>query len=166
MTNKNNFTNEWDEASELFEQEKYDEAIEMFDSIYEKYPDEHECLLKNGFSYSILKKPNKVIEYFEKYLAIEESERKEQKDEIRWGIYQNLGIAYGMLESSEGNLYKAYKYFQSAIEIEPKAKSFLYLGQISMELGEEGLAVNYWKTAAKKGSSEAILALNSRGYEI
>lgn len=166
MVLNNDFNKDWDTASKYFKEGNHERAIELFKELYGKNPNEHACLLKIGFSYVILKKPKKVVQYFEKYLSVPISERKQQKRDIRWGIYHNLGIAYYLMDNNESNLEKAYKYFQDSIEIEPKPKSLLYLGEIAMELGEENLAVSYWRTAAKKGSGAAILALNSRGYEV
>ena len=156
----------WEKGSNLFEEGEYKKSIQVFTEMYNQFPDEHACLLKIGFCYILLDKPKMVIKYFEKYLDIDDSKKHKQKEENRWRIFQNLGISYTKLSHDETNLRKAYEYFQKAIEIDAKPKSFLYLGEVSNLLGEEDLAINYWKTAAKLGNGAAMMALNSRGIEI
>ncbi|MDR9408145.1 MAG: hypothetical protein RI573_04810 [Balneolaceae bacterium] len=104
----------------------------------------------------------KFIKYALKYLEeIPDKDRRPGKY-TDWFLYHAVGLKL----HEQGKQEKALEYYQKAISKESHAETFSFIGQAHKDLGNEKQAISYWRTAAKMGYGQAIMALNSRGIDI
>tara|TARA_R110002124_G_C8904852_1_gene510132 strand:- start:1078 stop:1569 length:492 start_codon:yes stop_codon:yes gene_type:complete len=157
----------FDKAIELEENDKKLEAIQILKKLYKNDDDGIHLLVKIAVNYFELGQYDHFKSYAFKYLdavGIEGKKEKneESKNKFLWFFYHHLGIVYG----NENELNEALKFFQKAIAIKNDPNSITYAGKCYLDLGYEKQAISFFKTAAKMGHGEAILALNTRGIDI
>jgi len=155
------------EGSELFSQEKYDEAIESFKRVVEKYPSNYEGYYNLGLSYMKKKEMDPAIAALEKAAELNPQsldtvfalgESYFIKGEIEKAIqsfsraidlkpesataHYDLGLAYYKLNKNKEALVQ----FDKAIELNPNAASTYYqAGLASIRLESFDRAVKYFE---------------------
>ena len=134
----------------------------MGSTSYALNPNENGLLLRIAINYLMENKERKFIEYALKYMDVPKSKRQLNDNDTMWTLYHHLGVAFGILGENEN----AFKYFKEAITYQANSQTLAFTGQICNDLGYEKEAISFWRTAAKMGNGNAILALNTRGIDI
>lgn len=131
---------EYEEASDLLDVGKFEEARENFNSIL----DEIEGFIPALNKIAVIEIYNNNLEEAEQILS---EILKEDPDYVP--ALTNLGS----IEKKKGNLDKAEKLYEKAIEIEPEyGNAYNNLGVIYREKGKYTKSVRYLKKARKRGS--------------
>ena len=131
--------------------------------LYQEYPTKKHLLLHLALNYLDIEDWNEFIKFASNYLEVLDPKNKKINNvNTYWMLYHHLGVSYANL----GNYERALEYFKSAIKVKLDDKSLLYAGEVCMNLGHDKQAISFWKTAAKMGNGEAVLALNTRGIDL
>jgi tetratricopeptide (TPR) repeat protein len=118
------------EGSDLFRAGKYDQAIESFKGVVEKYPANYEGYFNLGLSYMKKKETDSAITALEKAAELNP---------------QSLDAVFALGESYfvKGNIEKALQSFSRAIELKPESYTAHYdlgLAYYKLNKNEEALA--------------------------
>lgn len=156
------FQSKYRKAKRLQDTGKLLEANKIYKQLFNEEPDCHSLLVMIAINYINSGDDDHYIKFATKYLEnVPKNERTVNNDTI-WTLYHHLGIVYGRKNKPETALF----YLNKAISIKSDPQSIRYAGQACIELDHEKEAISYWRTAAKLGDGESILALNSRGIDI
>lgn len=133
-----------EKAAELRQKEKFEEALDLLETLYQTYPNIREvknALIETLFTYGGYLNDELILEY-EK--ARELFERIIRMDPTNYRAYYNLGIANFNLT----NIEKAKECYEVAIKIKPDYKHCFYnIGLIYEEEGNLQEALNYYEKA-------------------
>jgi tetratricopeptide (TPR) repeat protein len=144
MENPNNIKNFIEKAKSFRNQEKYEEALEILDLLYQRNPnslDVKRVLIETLFDYGGYLNDIYTLEY-EK--AMQSFKRITEMSPNNYRAHYNLGLAYFNL----GQLENAKNSFKTALNIKPDYKYCFYnLGLLheSKQLYEE--ALDYYEKA-------------------
>ncbi|MFW9828642.1 MAG: tetratricopeptide repeat protein [Candidatus Thorarchaeota archaeon] len=135
-----------EKAKLLKNQENFEAALEILDSLYKKHPNSKEVkknLTETLFTYGGFLNDDYTLEYEKARLIFERIINLNPKD---YRAHYNLGIAYFNLGKSKN----AEKCFNKALRIKPDYKYCLYnLGLIYETLKNYKKALKYYEKALK-----------------
>jgi len=149
-----------DKGNLLLEEEKYDEAVGVFEELLNKYPEIYQIHLNIGTCYLKKREPDKAEEQFhlvlDKTLETHGDYKKDQGTSLR--ALTGLGEVYLQREKFED----AQKYFAQALEISPEdAVSAYNVGEVYFSNQKIDEAISYFELAIeiKKDWSKPYLKL-------
>ena len=150
MKNSNSRTQLLEEAKSLRSQEKYEEALEILEHLYENKPESgeiKEILIDSLFIYG---------GYLNDYYTLEYEKAKQLFERItiispkNYRAHYNLGIAYFNL----GQMENAKRSFEIALKIRPDYKYCLYnLGLLYEDMEQYEEALNLYEKALEIDSN-------------
>jgi len=144
MENSNDIKNQLEKAKSLTNQEKFQEALEILDDLYESNPHSEEIknnLINTLFDYGGYLNDYYILEY-EKAKQIFKRITQLNPDSYR-ALY-NIGIAYFNL----GQMKKAIIYFEKALKLKPDYKYCLYnIGLVYEDLEKYDEALKFYEQA-------------------
>ncbi len=147
----------------------YKKAIGISETDYTIYALYHEI----GYCYLMLKENNKAEIMFDAAINIKSNHPDPLEDHssegMDMGVY--LGLPFKRMYINRANaffnqnkLIESYNDCIKSIEYDPKySNAYLLLSQILSKLGKESEAVNYLRTAANLGNSNAISLMRELG---
>ncbi len=135
------------EGSDLYDQEKYAEAVVKFEEFIKKNPTIYQININIGNCYREIGEYDKAIESFTKILEkIKEEKESIEGDESAAKALAGIGETY----FKQGNLEKANEYFKQAIDIFPEDEALAFnVGEIYFKQGETDKAIEYFLLAVK-----------------
>ncbi len=138
---------EFSQAINLFDNEKFDKALELFLSFRQKKPDMYKVGLNIGNCYLELKKYNEAINEFNKVLEKIKTENPELKgSKTASQIFASIGDIY----MRQDNLKNAEKYFKKSIEIDQSDHALAYnIAEILFLANKTDDAIKYYYIAIK-----------------
>jgi len=161
----------------LFDKEKFEEAIVMFEKTIQENPNNLRSYEGIGSSYRKLGEYEKAVENLNNALSIDNNSARAYKElgkvyfsmedydkaigkfekviEINGGdtgIFDSLGLSYFRVK----NYGKAIEYFEQVIKQNPtEEKAYRYLGQVYFENGEYNKAIEYFENAIKLNTTDS-----------
>ena len=138
---------EFSQAINLFDDGKFDKALELFLSFQQKKPDMYKVGLNIGNCYLELKKYKEAINEFNKVLDKIKEENPELKgSKTASQIFASIGDIY----MRQDNLKKAEKYFKKSIEIDQSDHALAYnIAEILFLANKTDDAIKYYNLAIK-----------------
>ncbi|MCK4789120.1 MAG: tetratricopeptide repeat protein [Desulfobacteraceae bacterium] len=150
----------FDKGNLLIKEEKYDEALQVFEEFLTKYPEIYQVHLNIGNCYFKKGDPDKAeVEFklvLDKTLEIHGDYKKDKVASLRG--FTGLGELY----IQKGDFETAQKYFAQAVEISPEDEVAAYnVGQIFFSHQKIDEAIKYYELAIqiKKDWSKPYLKL-------
>ena len=131
----------------LYNQEKYDEAIAKFEEFAGKNPSTYQVYINIGNSYREKEEFDKAIQAYQKFLEkLEEFKGTIEGDEDAARVLATIGE----IHLKQDKLDEATDYFRQAIETSPTDAILAYnVGEISFKKGKTDLAIEYLKIATE-----------------
>ncbi len=137
--------------------------IKALENLLRIYPKRNAHYISIAIEYLESEEYDNCIKFAEKYLfEIPDKDKETTKEKIISFTYHSLGISY----ANKMDYKNAIKNYQKSIDLDNYIFSYVHIGQCYDLLGMKQESISFWQSAAKRGSSEAILALNSRGIDI
>jgi tetratricopeptide (TPR) repeat protein len=136
----------FDKGNLLFEEGKYDEALEIFEEFTEKYPEIYQVHLNIGSCYLEKGDLDKAEEEFKLVLDKTLKTHGDYKSDKATSLRALTGM--GELYIQKGDLEKGQEYFVKALEISPEDEVAAYnVGQIFFSNQRPDEAIKYYKLA-------------------
>jgi len=135
----------FEEGNQLFEQEKYAEAIAKYEEFLAANPTVYQVTLNVGNCYRMLKEYDKAIEAYQAILEkVMTDKGTYEGDESAARALASMGETYMLM----GDLDKASEYMRQAIELFPNDEVLAFnVGEIFFNQGEAVKAIDYYKLA-------------------
>ncbi len=135
----------FEEGNQLFEQEKYAEAIAKYEEFLTANPSVYLVTLNVGNCYRMLKEYDKAIASYQVILDKVMAEKGTYEgDESAARAMASMGETYMLME----DLTKAGEYMRQAIELFPNDEILAFnVGEIFFNEGEAVKAIDYYKLA-------------------
>ena len=135
----------FEEGNQLFEQEKYTEAIAKYEEFISANPAVYMVTLNIGNCYRMLKEYDKAIEAYKVILdKVMADKGTYEGDESATRALASMGETYMLM----GDLEKASEYMRQAIELSPNDEVLAFnVGEIFFNQGEAIKAIDYYKLA-------------------
>lgn len=136
----------FEEGNQLYEQEKYAEAIGKFEEFIAANPSVYMVTLNIGNCYRMLKEYDKALAAYKLILdKVMADKGTYEGDESAARALASTGETYMLM----GDLDKASEYMQQAIELFPNDEVLAFnVGEIFFNRGEAVKAIDYYKLAA------------------
>ena len=145
----------FNQAETLIKEEKYSEALKIYDSILEKHPDIYQTHLNTGYCYMKQGISDKAKQEFTTVLEkIKEKHGDLQKDKTTaLGALSSLGTIY--LE--EGDFEKSQEYFTQSLELSSEDAPAAYnVGEIFFSNQKLDEALKYFELATRIDANWAL----------
>ncbi len=145
MTDEESFA-EFDRANELINEEKYDEALEIFQKFLEKYPEVYQVHLNIGTCY--LKKGDLDKAEAEFKLVLEKTieTHADYKKDPQASLRALTGLGEVFIQKEE--FEEARKYFTQALDISPEDEVAAYnVGEVFFSHQQIDEAIKYFELA-------------------
>src|SRR3989338_1587787 len=140
-------------GNDLFDLERYDEAISYYDQVLEIDPDDVVALTNKGLALRNLERYEEAISYYDRVLEIDPNDAL---------VLNNKGVALYNLDRNE----EALDYYDMALEIDPNYVSPLYnKGLLLNDLERYREAIPYLDRALTI-EPEDVDALDEKGYAL
>jgi tetratricopeptide (TPR) repeat protein len=136
----------FDKGNLLMEEEKYDEALEIFEEFRAKYPEIYQVHLNIGNCHLNKGELDKAESEFKLVLDKTMEMHGDYKSDPATSLRAFTGL--GELYIQKGNFEKAQEYFAQALEISPEDEVAAYnVGQIFFSNQRPDEAIKYYKLA-------------------
>lgn len=133
-----------DQATTLYEQRKYDEALSILNELLTKNPDVYQIKILMGDCHREKGEVDKAIELYTE--AVQKSQNDEQAKEITAKTLAALGDCY----LKKGDIEKAQSYFKQSIETYPDNETLAYnVGEIYFSNQKPDEAIHYFQLATQ-----------------
>jgi len=135
----------FEEGNQLYEQEKYNEAIAKYEEFLAANPTVYQVTLNIGNCYRMLKQYDKAIESYELILEkVMTQKGTYEGDESAARALASMGETYMLM----GDLNKASEFMRQAIDLFPNDEVLAFnVGEIFFNQGEADKAIDYYKLA-------------------
>ncbi len=140
--------NEFLQGNQLFKQENFKEALDMFVSFREKNPKLYKVGINIGNCYFKLRKyPEAIGEYVKVLEGLNaEPEKTKEINTTIAGVFAGLGEAY----MAQEKFREAEEYFKKSMEIDPTDYALAYnVAEILFNMNKVDEAIKYYETAIK-----------------
>jgi tetratricopeptide (TPR) repeat protein len=137
----------FEEGNQLFEEEKYTEAVAKFEEFFKLNPAIVQVNLNIGNCYRQLEEYDKAIAAFQSVLdKVKEEKDTFEGDEGASRALSSMGETYML----QGNLEKANEYLQQAMSLFPDDETLAFnVGEIFFNQAETDKAIEYFKKATE-----------------
>jgi len=135
----------FEEGNQLYEQEKYNEAIVKYEEFLAANPTVYQVTLNIGNCYRMLEQYDKAIESYELILEkVMTQKGTYEGDESAARALASMGETYMLM----GDLNKASEFMRQAIDLFPNDEVLAFnVGEIFFNQGEADKAIDYYKLA-------------------
>jgi tetratricopeptide (TPR) repeat protein len=135
----------FEEGNQLYEQEKYEEAIAKYQEFLAANPSVYQVTLNIGNCYRMLKEYDKAIDAYQKILdKVMTDKGTYEGDESAARALASMGETYMLM----GDLTKASEFMRQAIDLFPNDEILAFnVGEIFFNQGEAVKAIDYYKLA-------------------
>lgn len=135
----------FEEGNQLFEEEKYPEAVAKFEEFLEANPSIFQVNLNIGNCYRQMNEYDKAIAAYQVILdKVQEEKGSYEGDEGAVRALSSMGETYMM----KGDLDKANEYLQQAMSLFPNDETLAFnVGEIFFKQAETDRAIEYFKKA-------------------
>jgi len=135
----------FEEGNQLYDQEKYAEAVVKYEEFLEKNPSIRQVYINIGNCYRGMGEYEKAIAVFNKVLVwIKEEKGSLEGDENAARTLASIGETY----IKQGDLEKGSEYFKQSLDVLPADEALAFnLGAICFKQGEREKAIEYFKLA-------------------
>lgn len=132
------------QATTLYEQRKYDEALSVLNDLLTKNPDVYQIKILMGDCYREKGELDKAIELYTE--AVQQSQNDEQAKEITAKTLAAIGDCY----LKKGDIEKAQSFFKQSIETYPDNETLAYnVGEIYFSNQKPDEAIHYFQLATQ-----------------
>ncbi len=136
---------DYEAGLQLYEQEKYQEALAVFQDFLTKNPTVHQVRINIANCYRELGQYPEALAEHQKVLDIMREEKGSlEGDNMAAGILADMGSIY----ARQGDLEKASQYFQQSIEVNPRDERLAFnVAEIYFNQGDSASAIKYYQLA-------------------